>query len=631
MIKMNEQNITPPREYTVAERVTAFLLLIAGYLFKMFVIDTDYALGAVIGMYVLFACGATLMYARGCKLHGVSLVCFIAAAVFPIALLITSSSLVVVLVRLYSAVMYAAAVYYAFENKLGDRFGDLLFFEAVKAVFVVPYKAMSAWFAAVVVTKDGKKTRNNVLSAIGGLFLAVIPTVIVAALLSYDKSFSSILNGISFTDVFRIIWNVIFSAAFAVIVFGDVIASSEHLADGTMTAESCMKFADGTKRIPTALSVSFTLPLLVVYGIFFFSQIDCYVSAFTGVLPEGFIYAEYARQGFFQLCTVSAINGAVIATTEIFGARPDGKRPVITKIVTTVLSAATLALIATAMSKMVMYISMYGLTKLRVYASWFMILLAACFVIVIIAQYTKLRVFLSVSVAVTAMLAVLSFCGVDARIAEYNVNAFTSGKLSKIDISAMYDLSEDAVPYVMSLLDEDIPDGVQTEINGYASIYAREIKDYGLFHYNFPRAAAKKALADVDPAKAEEHHWDDHQEVEANENGYEIYVKLYTTKKLTSLSCDIMVNGIAKTSCSSEPAHKGDFLTTPITYFFRAEDVGDITPEDEVYAVFTCTVDGTVQRIYGRLDLFPNEYGRYTCAIDGKEDLTVEFMEYEGK
>lgn len=50
------------------------------------------------------------------------------------------------------------------------------------------------------------------------------------------------------------------------------------------------------------------------------------------------------------------------------------------------LSIFTLILIATAISKMVMYISVYGLTQLRFYTTWFMLLLAVIFVMIIVKQ-----------------------------------------------------------------------------------------------------------------------------------------------------------------------------------------------------------------------------------------------------
>lgn len=491
---LNETHLKPIRKFGPAERAVAFLLIVAGYLFKIFVVDGDYAIGAVVGIYLLYICGTVLVFARGGKLCKGAVAFYVLGAVFPLSLLISSSPLVCLLVKLYSTVIYLASVYYAFGNTVGEKFGDMMFYEAVKAVFVMPFMALGAWFSSLFSAKNGTKAKTTAIAAIGGLLLALVPTAVVVSLLSYDANFSRILRSISLENVSCVIGNLLFAAAFSVLVFGDVVASSEHLACDIMTREKCTRLSVRSKVIPTALTVAFVLPLIAVYAVFFISQWDYYVSAFTGKLPETLSYAEYARKGFFELCSVSAINGAFLLIIELFGARPYGKRPIAVKVVGTVLSVSTLALIATAMSKMILYIDMYGLTKRRVYSSWFMILLALYFIILTVAQFTRMRILPSVLAASSLMLAVLAFSGVDARIAEYNVTAYIDGRLSSVDIASMYELSDDAVPYVVSLLDYDIDRDTRKAIERYGNKAASDITADGVFHWNIPRAKARKAL-----------------------------------------------------------------------------------------------------------------------------------------
>ena len=64
--------------------------------------------------------------------------------------------------------------------------------------------------------------------------------------------------------------------------------------------------------LPRALLCAAVTPILAVYVIFFISQWSYYVSAFTNVLPADLTYAAYAREGFFQLCGVSALNAAML-------------------------------------------------------------------------------------------------------------------------------------------------------------------------------------------------------------------------------------------------------------------------------------------------------------------------------
>ena len=110
-----------------------------------------------------------------------------------------------------------------------------------------------------------------------------------------------------------------------------------------------------------------------------FPSLSYFTGAFSNILPDGFSYSSYAREGFFQLCAVTVINALVILCGDVFCRRREGRTHASVRSFITVLCVFTLGLIATAVSKMAMYIGIYGLTKLRVYTTWFMALLALLF------------------------------------------------------------------------------------------------------------------------------------------------------------------------------------------------------------------------------------------------------------
>ena len=102
------------------------------------------------------------------------------------------------------------------------------------------------------------------------------------------------------------------------------------------------------------------------------------------MLPAEFTYSQYARKGFFELCVIAFINfGITYLSFVIVERNNEGKRPKALTAQTILLSVFTLLLIATALSKMAMYIDCYGLTRLRIYASWFMVMLFIMFIIII--------------------------------------------------------------------------------------------------------------------------------------------------------------------------------------------------------------------------------------------------------
>lgn len=53
-------------------------------------------------------------------------------------------------------------------------------------------------------------------------------------------------------------------------------------------------------KVPAAAVCAALTPLIAIYLLFFTCQIPYFLSAFGGVLPDGYSYSEYARQGFLS-------------------------------------------------------------------------------------------------------------------------------------------------------------------------------------------------------------------------------------------------------------------------------------------------------------------------------------------
>ena len=131
--------------------------------------------------------------------------------------------------------------------------------------------------------------------------------------------------------------------------------------------------------------------------------------AFWGALPEGFSYSEYARQGFFELCRVAAINIVILLAANVMS-RAQAAENCLLRVCNTALSALTLLLLATAAAKMALYIAAYGLTVKRVLASVFLVWMACVFVCVILRQFRTValvRVAVFLGAVLFALLCVL--------------------------------------------------------------------------------------------------------------------------------------------------------------------------------------------------------------------------------
>ena len=163
-------------------------------------------------------------------------------------------------------------------------------------------------------------------------------------------------------------------------------------------------------------------------------------------LEQGFTYAEYARKGFFELCGVCCINAAVIAGMSFLPKHSGEKKPILLKCYTLFLAGSSLILAGTALAKMFLYIDNYGMTQLRIYTTWFMLLLMMVFLLVIIRQFKANLPVCKIGFAVfTVMFGLLCFSRPDAWMTRCNAEMYLAGELDEFAGEMVYhELSDDA-------------------------------------------------------------------------------------------------------------------------------------------------------------------------------------------
>ncbi|MDE7225640.1 MAG: DUF4173 domain-containing protein, partial [Ruminococcus sp.] len=167
---------------------------------------------------------------------------------------------------------------------------------------------------------------------------------------------------------------------------------------------------------------------------------------FTGSLPDGYSYSEYARKGFFELCAVTVINLFAIIIMSVFAKKGGKSKSGAMKAYITIISVFTIILIAVDISKMIMYISEFGLTRLRFYTTWFMILCAVIFVLVIVRTFRpEMNIAGKLSGAFAIMFGLLCFSSPDSLIATYNIEMYNAGYLEELDTNLLLDLSADGI------------------------------------------------------------------------------------------------------------------------------------------------------------------------------------------
>ena len=453
-----ETKTTEKPVYSFKESIFALVFSFSGYAF----FKTMFTTGGIGGvLFLMILCTASMVFAvtSKAKQSRYSYIYFAMAVIFFINTGISGNLMVQFLDTLFGSIMYAMWAF-TVNNPAYSGADDNLLYCLFSSVFGQTFGNMGKCPSAVISLTRKSGAGQNIRNVIIGLFIAAPVTLVVISLLSSaDDNFSELMGNIFDGIMDNFMGDMvlfIFALPLSFLIFGAVYAAVKSKAENRLDVERCSNVTAAMRLAPAAVMYSSVIPLCVVYVIFFFSQLAYFTSAFGGVLPEEFSAAEYARQGFFELCAVSVINLAVIAAINLL-CRFEEKRPAALKFFTAILSVFTLILIATAFSKMAMYISRFGLTQLRVYTSWFMILLAVLFILVIVRQFRKINLARIGSVIFTVMLAFLSFSQSDALIAKYNLEAYRSGQLDKSVID-IHDLSSDAVFVAVEMLESGDPD-----------------------------------------------------------------------------------------------------------------------------------------------------------------------------
>lgn len=294
-------------------------------------------------------------------------------------------------------------------------------------------------------SNGNKKTVGKVL--IG--FTCAIPVlvVVVPLLLSSDAAFSGMME-----DIFSDAYSTICKAVFGVLLSVIALSYGFSMKTGRISGVKQGNFAG----VENVYIISFLAAICVCYGLYLFSQLAYFFSAFRGFLPdEEITYAQYARKGFFEMCLIAVINLCMVFLSLFIAKKKDGKVCHGVKALTTFIGVFTLIIIATAISKMVLYIDAYGMTQLRLTTSAFMVFLTVVFISVILRIYIR-----QINVVKTALLAagcivlLLGVANVNKVCAEYNYESYRSGKLKTIDVTALYDLGDEGIPYIVKLTED---------------------------------------------------------------------------------------------------------------------------------------------------------------------------------
>ncbi|MDO8626010.1 MAG: DUF4173 domain-containing protein [Candidatus Magasanikbacteria bacterium] len=284
-----------------------------------------------------------------------------------------------------------------------------------------------------------------------GLVIA-IPFLIIFAWL-FNKADAVFAEGLA--DLFNIekipefAWRVLRTVALALFAGGFYYATALH--------DSVLASVNDLARELDQVIVAVVLALInVLFGAFVFIQFKYLFGSAEFVLKNGLTFADYARQGFFELSWVIGLSALFLVV--VYRAFVGREKSKIVSVFTTLLVLQVGAIAASALRRMNLYQFEYGYTVLRLYVEWFIYfilallsLTAACFWIRVAFR----RFFYIVLISGVAALTMVASVNVDYIITRENVRRFMAEN-QPLDLDYIAELSTDSLPALTLLFSKDV-------------------------------------------------------------------------------------------------------------------------------------------------------------------------------
>jgi len=375
--------------------------------------------------------------------------------------------------------LFGAATYWVVVtsgNTITGATSDWSVRDFLGGVLVVPLSGLGLQCSALLSMKRPHvKVGSNVVPAAVGLALGLaVAALVLPLLVAADAGgFGEIGRWLARFD-FELelplsVWvQLALSLPTSAYIFALVVGNVQRgLARARVTTSMVEEPATGYRFMPGATAVALLGVVSALYLVFIITQLPYFFSAFVGRLPEGWVsYAQFARQGFFELCAIAAINLAVILGVHFSVEKRESLSSALKKLLS-LLPILTLVLIVTALSKLWLYVDQFGLTMMRVKPAAVLFLLAVIFGSLALAErakFPKLRI--AVATGVIIMLA-LSWFNIEGMVANYNANRYLAGTLPHFDGHVLRDLDVAGVAVAVRLIETTQDIGLAAELRNY--------------------------------------------------------------------------------------------------------------------------------------------------------------------
>ncbi|WP_455719126.1 DUF4153 domain-containing protein [Agathobacter sp.] len=298
---------------------------------------------------------------------------------------------------------------------------------------------------------SSKRGKNRILYVLIGVAIALPLLIIVTVLLCRaDMVFAAVIKKL-FADI------NFFTLSAIVLLFFFALFSAycgiKYLCKRNISDDN-FKSPD----FPAAIAITISAVISVVYVFFCVIQI-VYLFGRRAGLPSGYTYAQYAREGFFQLLFVCIFNVVlVLLGSGLF------KKNKLLNVFLILITLCTYIMVASSAYRMGLYVGEYGLTTTRFCVFWALGVIALFMLGVILSICSsRFGLFHYGIVVIGVCYVALAFAKPDYWVARYNTT-----QMDETDYEYLVALSTDASPALAT--DADFIDN-----DALVSMYARKL------------------------------------------------------------------------------------------------------------------------------------------------------------
>ncbi len=381
---------------------------------------------------------------------------------------------------------------YIFTIKPVDKLNVLI--EEVFSLLVMPITYIGNFYRVSVSKISSKikispKTKKVLLSC-----LIVLPVVLVVVLLlsSADLIFGNLFDNI-FGNIFDVLEEFIFNnflgrlLRFVIIFFIIGISLMYVLFEYPKKKDIIISENKKTRDV-------FTIKLLVsvlniIYIVFDIIQIK---SLMLHSVSSNINYAEYARQGFFELLIVSIINIAIILISKKFETKDNEKDYKFINIMNILMIFLTMIIIISSFLRMNLYESAYGYTTLRLLV--YIALITETILMIPTAMYifnSNVNILKCYMIIIICSYVLTNYINIDYMVARRNVNRYYIN--NKIDMEYLINFGYDNIPVLYELYNKTDDVNIKEGLREYFKSMTNNEND-SIFEFNISKYKAMKLL-----------------------------------------------------------------------------------------------------------------------------------------